>query len=334
AEQILSIVTTQTREALGVAVAAVHFYDADLGMLRFARHSGAPEDFAGPPLVEPGEGVSGLAFRERRPVWSADIIDDPQIRLRPDSRDRIVRHGQRAALSLPLMREEPFGALSVFRETGHRFTQAEIEYLSTVASQLVVALDNARLFEAAEVRAGRLRSLARLNQLVSSSLDTDEVLAGIARGAAALMGVPVVSLWVAEPDSETLRVRAFSDEAMGAAYPLRSITFGQGTMGWIARERQPLSVPDMLSDPRVLSESWWLDHGLRSFLGVPIIPRISSSECSPCADGLPSTSAPTRRNSWRASWPRPRWPSAMPVSMPRPRSAWSRRGRSSTWPRC
>ena len=271
AEQILSIVTMQTREALGVAVAAVHFYDADLGMLRFARHSGAPEDFEGPPLVEPGEGVSGLAFRERRPVWSADIIDDPQIRLRPDSRDRIVRHGQRAALSLPLMREEPFGTLSVFQETGHRFTQAEIEYLSTVASQLVVALDNARLFEAAEVRAGRLRSLARLNQLVSSSLDTDEVLAGIARAAAALMGVPVVSLWVAEPDSETLRVRAFSDEAMGAAYPLRSITFGQGTMGWIARERQPLSVPDMLSDPRVLSESWWLDHGLRSFLGVPII---------------------------------------------------------------
>ena len=271
AEQILSIVTMQTRESLGVAVAAVHLYDPDLGMLRFARHSGAPEAFAGPPLVEPGEAVSGLAFLERRPVWSADIVDDPQIRLRPDSRDRIVRHGQRAALALPLMREEPFGTLSVFRETGHRFTQAEIEYLSTVASQLVVALDNARHFEAAEERAGRLRSLARLNQLVSSSLDTDEVLAGIARAAAALMGVPVVSLWVADPETETLRVRAFSDEAMGAAYPLRSITLGQGTMGWIARERQPLSVPDMLSDPRILSESWWLDHGLRSFLGVPII---------------------------------------------------------------
>jgi len=221
--------------------------------------------------MELGEGVSGLAFLERRPVWTADIVDDPQIRLRPDSRDRIVRHGQRAALSLPLMREEPFGTLSVFRETGHRFTQAEIEYLSTVASQLVVALDNARLFEAAEERAGRLRSLARLNQLVSSSLDTDEVLAGIAQAAATLMGVPVVSLWVADAETETLRVRAFSDEAMGAAYPLRSITFGQGTMGWIARERQPLSVPDMLSDSRILSESWWLDHGLRSFLGVPII---------------------------------------------------------------
>jgi GAF domain-containing protein/ActR/RegA family two-component response regulator len=271
AEQILSIVTSQTRESMGVAVAAVHLYDPDLGMLRFARHSGAPEDFAGPPLVEPGEGASGLSFSERCPVWTPDIVDDPRIRLRPETRERIVKHGQRAALALPLMREEPFGTLAVYHETGHRFTEAEIEYLSTVASQLVVALDNARLFEAAEVREGRLRSLARLNALISSSLDTDEVLAGIARAAATLMGVPVVSVWVADADTETLRVRAFSDEAMGAAYPLRAITFAQGPMGWIARERRPLSVPDMLGDPRLLSESWWVEHGLRSFLGLPIV---------------------------------------------------------------
>ena len=271
AERILSLVTAQTREALGVAIAAVHLYDADVGMLRFARHSGLPEDFAGPLLVEPGEGASGLAFSERRPVWTPDVVDDPRIRLRPESRERLVHHGQRAALALPLMRDEPFGTLAVYHETGHRFSQAEIEYLSTVASQLVVALDNARLFEAAEVRERRLRSLARLNQLVSSSLDTDEVLAGIARAAAALMGVPVVSVWVADADAETLRVRAFSDEAMAAAYPRRTSTFEEGAMGWVARNREPLSVPDMLADPRLLSESWWLEHGLRSFLGVPIV---------------------------------------------------------------
>jgi GAF domain-containing protein/ActR/RegA family two-component response regulator/anti-sigma regulatory factor (Ser/Thr protein kinase) len=271
AERILSLVTAQTREALGVAVAAVRLYDADLGMLRFTRHSGLPEDFDGPLLVEPGEGASGLAFSERRPVWTPDVVDDPRIRLRPESRERLVHLGQRAALALPLMRDEPFGTLAVYHETGHRFSQAEIEYLSTVASQLVVALDNARLFEAAEVRERRLRSLARLNQLVSSSLDTDEVLAGIARAAAALMGVPVVSVWVADADAETLRVRAFSDEAMGAAYPRRTTTFEEGAMGWIARKREPLSVPDMLADPRLLSKSWWLEHGLRSFLGVPIV---------------------------------------------------------------
>src|SRR6266536_2441883 len=271
AGRILDIVTAQTRETLGVAAAAVHLHDPDLGMLRIALHSGASEVFPGPPLVELGEGVSGLAFLERRPVWTTDIVTDDQIRLRPDTRERIVSYGERAVLALPLMRDEPFGTLAVYHETGHRFTQAEVEYLSTVANQLVVALDNARLFEAAEVRERRLRSLARLNQLVSSSLDTDEVLAGIARAAAALMGVPVVSVWVAETESETLRARAFSDEPIGAAYPLRTIAFGQGPIGVVAVQRETLSLPDVMDDGRLLAEAWWREHGLTSFLGVPIV---------------------------------------------------------------
>ena len=80
-----------------------------------------------------------------------------------------------------------------------------------------------------------------------------------------------MSVWVADADAETLRVRAFSDDAMGAAYPLRTLAFGQGTMGWVAREREPLSIPDMLADQRLLVEPWWREHGLRSFLGMPIL---------------------------------------------------------------
>ena len=114
----------------------------------------------------------------------------------------------------------------------------------------------------------RLRSLSRLSQLVSSSLDTDEVLAGIARAAAALMGVPVVSVWVAETESETLRSRAFSDEPVGAAYPLRTIAFGQGPIGVVAVERETLSIPDVMSDSRLLAVAWWREYGLTSFLGV------------------------------------------------------------------
>jgi len=271
AERILSLVAVQTRETLGVPVVAVHLYDPDVGLLRFARHSDEPHTFTGALLVEPGEGVSGRAFVERRPVWTSDIVNDPEIRLRPETRERILVHGWRAALALPLMREDPFGVLAVYHETGHRFGQEEIEFVSAVASQLVVALDNARLFEAAEVRADRLRSLARLNQLVSSSLDTGAVLGGIARAAAALMGVPVVSMWVAEPEGTTLRLRAFSDEPMGATFPLRTIAFGQGPIGVVASQRQALSLADAVADGRLVAEAWWRAHGLTSFLGVPIL---------------------------------------------------------------
>ena len=63
------------------------------------------------------------------------------------------------------------------------FSTREVEYLSAFANQIAVALENARLYRALDVRAARLRSLARLAHIVSSSLDMDEVLRAIAEAA-------------------------------------------------------------------------------------------------------------------------------------------------------
>ena len=51
----------------------------------------------------------------------------------------------------------------------------------SLADQAGIAIENARLYETLETRADRLRTLARLNQLISSSLDMDAVLHEIAR---------------------------------------------------------------------------------------------------------------------------------------------------------
>src|SRR5215470_13651845 len=96
-----------------------------------------------------------------------------------------------------------------------------------------------------EALESRLRTLTRLNQLVSSSLEPDEVLSGIAAAAAELMDVPVVSLWV--------------------------VDVGEGDVGWVAAERRPLEVMDLLADPRTTNREWWQAHGFKSFLGVPIV---------------------------------------------------------------
>ncbi|MBI4256084.1 MAG: hypothetical protein HY616_13525, partial [Candidatus Rokubacteria bacterium] len=57
----------------------------------------------------------------------------------------------------------------------------------------------------------RLRVLTRLAELVSSSLDTDEILGQIAAAAAELGDAKIASLWVADEAAQTLELRAFSD---------------------------------------------------------------------------------------------------------------------------
>ncbi len=118
----------------------------------------------------------------------------------------------------------------------------------------------------------RLRALARLNRLVSSSLAYEDVLAAIAHAASDLMSAPVVSFWVVDEASQTVTVRAFSDPSLRDDFPLTSSRFGQGMAGRVAAERRPLHVPDVFApDSPILARDWFVRHGLSSFYGIPVI---------------------------------------------------------------
>ena len=119
--------------------------------------------------------------------------------------------------------------------------------------------------------AARLRTLGRLNRLVSSSLAYEEVLGAIARAAADIMATPVVSFWVADSASQTVRIAAWSDPEMGKDFPARVRRFGEGAVGRIAATGQPLHVPDVLApDALVTSRAWWEKHQFTSFYGMPV----------------------------------------------------------------
>jgi GAF domain-containing protein/ActR/RegA family two-component response regulator/anti-sigma regulatory factor (Ser/Thr protein kinase) len=270
-DRILETAIARARDTLDVSHVSVCLADPETGLLRFVRDAAFPDEVDQNHVIEPGEGVAGRAVAEGRPVWTPNILTDAQIRLRPETRRRIEQVGTRAVLALPLMREQPFGALVVQREPGHRFGDLEIEYLTAFANQVAVALENARLYEALEVRASRLRALARLTHIVSSSLDMDEVLGTIARAAAELTGVPLAVFWVANEGARTLEVRAVSDERMAADFPNRTLHYDQGATGVVAVRRELVNIPDLAADERYLSQEWAAGHGLRSFFGVPIL---------------------------------------------------------------
>ncbi|HJR04151.1 MAG TPA: GAF domain-containing protein, partial [Methylomirabilota bacterium] len=270
--RVLEIVATQAHESLGRLDIAIWLQEEAGGPLRLVTGQGP---FSGPlsgrarPL-DANEGVIGRALAERAPVWTADVLHDPRIQLRPASRRWIEEIGARAILAVPLVREHLQGALVVYRPAGQEFSSREVEYLSAFANQIAVALENARLYKALDVRAARLRSLTRLAHIVSSSLDMDDVLRAIAEAAAELIAVPLASIWVANEATRTLEFRAASDP-MADDVPSRTVAYGEGGVGWVALERRPLEVADVAQDPRLQSREWAAAHGISSLLAVPIV---------------------------------------------------------------
>ena len=130
------------------------------------------------------------------------------------------------------------------------------------------ASDRKRLLEAA----ARLRTLERLNRLVSSSLAFEEVLAAIAHAASDIMAAPIVSFWVVNEAERTLAIRAFSDPALRDDFPLTVSKFGEGLAGRVAADRRPFHVPDVFApDSPILARDWFSRHGVSSFYGVPVL---------------------------------------------------------------
>jgi PAS domain S-box-containing protein len=144
------------------------------------------------------------------------------------------------------------------------------EQRPAVVSFFIDITERRRAEEALAAQVTRFQTLVRLNQLISSSLDMDQVLHEITQAAATLMNAPAAFLWLADEEARTLEVRAVSDATL-EAFPLTIVSFDQGGLGWVATHRQPLNVENVLADARFIMPTWWRQQGFCSFLGIPVL---------------------------------------------------------------
>ena len=205
-------------------------------------------------------------FQSGQVIWSDDLPNDPRFAI-----PLFRRFPHQSGLVIPLFIDgQVAGAFYLVWWTARRrFEDAELATLQAIGEQAGVLLRNARLHEALNLRATRLHTLARLNQLVSSSLEPDEVLTGIANAAVELMHVPAVAVWVLDAAAKRLEIRAVAGGM--SEFPRRTLAIGEGDVGWVAAERRQLEVADIAADARVINPEWWRASGLTSFLAVPII---------------------------------------------------------------
>ncbi len=265
---LLSIIT---RRAMDLVVSArsgaVYLWDATAQVLIPQAWHGRGEWMQGVRL-RLGEGIVGSVAERLEGL----LVND--YRQSPYAQPHVMEHfGSTAVVAEPLLyRDRLVGVIALDnRGTTQPFTKEDRDLLALFAAQAALAIENARLYEALEERFTRLQTLTRLNQLVSSTLDTNAVLREIARAAATLMDAPVVSFWLADEGAQTLEVQAFSDESIGADFRPRTLSFGQDGVGRVATHRRPLNVPDVFADDQFMARDWWQAHGLRSFFGVPIL---------------------------------------------------------------
>jgi signal transduction histidine kinase/DNA-binding response OmpR family regulator/HPt (histidine-containing phosphotransfer) domain-containing protein len=264
-QAILDRLVAEAAKISGAPHVKVLLLDRAAGLLRVGALQGSamPRDYTLPV----GIGPSGIVAQTGAPLYMADAPADP----RSIFGDRDRELGIITYLGLPIKRgEDVLGVLTFNTTVPHRYTPSEMAYLASFADQTAIAIESARLRERLAGRLQRLQAMTQLTQLISASLEVDAVLREITAAMAKLMNAPFVSFWRADEKARTLELCAFSDEKM-ADFPATTMEYGEGASGWVALRREIYHCPDRFSDSRFVGHDWARRHGLRSFLGVPVM---------------------------------------------------------------
>jgi diguanylate cyclase (GGDEF)-like protein len=267
-DAMLSLIINEAARLLDVEASGLRLVEGDELVVRACTESAA--DLMSRTRLKIGESLSGLVLARGEPLIVADLVEDT--RYDPAHRQAAAAQGFHGFLAVPLRTDTAvIGVLNLYSKERRHFSKDDVQLASALADQASLAIIKDRLLRKAEDRAAHLQALVRLSQTVSSSLDTDQVLAAIARAAADLMAVPAVVVWVADEAQRTLTARAFSDDGLAADHPMTEMSFGDGVVGWAATHRRVLDVPDLVADGRMRTLDWVRRHELRSGTFLPIV---------------------------------------------------------------
>ncbi len=271
-----------------IMATAAHLCEADMGLIHVQRgESARPEASFGyaPEVVEayralrlkPGSGtVSGRALATGLTAQIEDVLAEPGYELLEVQRIG----GHRTTIAVPLKRGDAiFGLINLSRRTVRPFTPRQIALVETFADQAVIAIENARLFEAEQTRTKELTAALEhqtasaevLGVIARSPGDIHPVLESIATTARRLCNAERATIHIRMADGR-FKPGATSGEALQDLHPDEPVLMDRGSMtGRCTLEGRSVQVDDVQVD----REYTYLRHSKsdrrRTMLGVPLL---------------------------------------------------------------
>ena len=237
---------------------SVYLLDEQRQELRIAYATGYPDDAMATHHLQVGQGVVGAAVQEGRPILVNDIRDEP--RYMGPLRNMLSQ------LAVPMRRKgKVIGALNLLSEPPGAFSSQDEALLRQFGAHVAVAIENARLFKSERQYVETLHTLAEIGREMSSILDPDVLLTRIASLTKRLIDYRTFGILLLNEATQQLDVKfavRYGDNATS-----KHVKLSEGLIGWAARHKEAVLVPDVSKDDRYLR----LVPDVRSELVVPML---------------------------------------------------------------
>ncbi len=192
--ELFELIAAKVAAVLEADACFVYLYDEQTDELVLRASVGTRvEDLTRTPKMRRGEGITGAAAAERAPVMIPSAAHlDPRFKRFPNLHEEQFE----SILAVPILAKEQLeGALNIRTLAPREYERDEIELLMAIAGQVAQAIENAKLYAAAQRRVVELEALSRISEAVSESLYVEESLEEIVKttmGAVGASGAAIV----------------------------------------------------------------------------------------------------------------------------------------------
>jgi GAF domain-containing protein/DNA-binding NarL/FixJ family response regulator len=185
------------------------------------------------------------------------------------------RYQAGSELALPLRIEgEVIGVLDLQCQRRRRFDELDVATASTLAEQIAIALQNARLHEEEQHHVEVLTALRNIDLAINSTLSLDEVLESVYEQLSRLMDITTFYIGLYDKRKDSLRISLIVDRGRRLDPVTLDLEEDGGFAGWVVRNREPLWIDDWEREQETLPVQG-IARGTptRSLMVLPLLAR-------------------------------------------------------------
>src|SRR5215470_4303109 len=257
-DELLKKIAELTNRIIPYEIFAIFLVDDDKQelFLRFA--IGHPPEVVKNLRIKVGDGVTGTAAMERTTVVVDDVRKYPRY-------IEAVKHA-RSELAVPLVSQNRVvGVLDIESPEPGYFRDDQVKLLNLLASQIAIAIENARVYESEHRNRELLALLYDISLEMGSTLEVEELVRKIAAAVKQKINYHTFSIFLMDEKQRLLTpkyvIRFNEREDQKLVLPV-----GTGLIGTAAKLNEPLRIADVRTDPRYLN----IHSETRSELVVPL----------------------------------------------------------------
>jgi GAF domain-containing protein len=220
------------------------------------------------PSQDAAQGLTGYVLQTRKPLLLAERVMDHLQEIGVET----VGSEALSWMGVPmLIGDKAIGMMAVQDEQQENaYTGADLKLMASLANQVAVAIENARLYEDMHHQATYLRLSAEVGRWITLILDVDELLSQVVELVCTGFGYYHVDIGLidTETDEVVYRVGSSTGRVRLTEDRPRLKVGEEGIIGWVAGNGKPLLVNDVYQDPRY--KHWIALPDTQSELAVPI----------------------------------------------------------------